>query len=117
MTAVQRKKYLNVESKMKALLIKSVKSKIGKQLVGFERFTDQWSMLDEIINGEKGTRLMILNQKLQSVKWTKSLKKTLDYFLGLVQEYRSLDGNLTDTEITQYLFNVLPKDSIKQNKC
>ena len=61
-----------------------------------------------MIRGENTTRLVILNQKLRDMKYGGSIVNLLTYFEGIVQDYRVLNGTLSDTELTYMLLSTLP---------
>ena len=95
---------------MKGVLVKSVHRRYAVQLVNLERFVQQWQKVEEIILGEKTTRLDQLTEKLHSMRWRGQLGQLLDHFNGLVQEYRQLGGELSETELCNALLRTLPSN-------
>ena len=100
--------FLRLEAAMKGLLVKSLAQKFAVQVVGLDRFVDQWERVENICVGEKTTRLVLITQKLRNMKWKGSLTQLLTFFNGLVEEYKMLSGNLSETELTNILLDVLP---------
>ena len=111
---------------MKALLIKSLDKKFALPLINTKRFVDQWVQLRTIIMGENTTRLVIITEKIRNVRYRGNLTKMLQYFQGLIQEYKMLNGTLSDTELANILLQALPpkyatyklilrKESIEKN--
>ena len=108
--AKKLKGYLRAEKAMKGTVVKSLGRKYAIQLINIERFQDMWEKVEEIVLGEQTTMLVRLTEKLYGLKWRGNLNDLLEYFLGIVQEYKNLRGRLSETELANLLLRVLPQE-------
>ena len=93
---------------MKALLVKSLHRKFALQIIFLTKFQEMWTKLEEVILGEKSTRLVQVTSKIRRVQWRGDLTTFLGYYEGLVQVYRLFGGKLSDTELVNVLLDALP---------
>ena len=104
-----QKTYLTVEAMMKALLIRYLPDNVSIQLLQFNHFFDQWNKLKEIKTGQKGARLVLLNQKIQAVQWRGSVRNLMLHFTSLVNQYKMFGGVVDENALVEKIFDILPR--------
>jgi gag-polypeptide of LTR copia-type len=101
---------IEAELQMREDVLKSVSDAYAVNIIGTQRFTQMWKTLDQLLTGERSTRVELLRSQLYSVKWKFNMDVYVNEFRALVSEYRVHGGNLTDDELSKVLLSGLPRE-------
>ena len=85
LTAEQRKKYLQVEEQMKAIMVQALAEEYALPLLGLDRFQDMKTRLSQVVLGEVNTRLMVVSQKIRRLKFKGSIKQFIKFTKSLLR--------------------------------
>ena len=104
------KKYIRAERKMNSYLVKKVNPTFSRQFHGLKRFHQMWKAVDETVNGQKDTKLTEIRSNLLRMEYrNNNLESLLNYFGGLVADYRALEGQMKEEELVMMLLDALPE--------
>ena len=126
-TRQEEDKFFAADAAMKALLVNSLDRKYASQVLHLETFREQWEKIENVVVGEKATRQVLLMAKIRQARWKGNMTQLVGHFRSLCQEYKSVGGQLGDTELVNLLLDKLPtsynsykmmlrKESIQMNE-
>ena len=108
LTAEQRKKYLQAEEQMKAIMVQALAEEYALPLLGLDRFQEKKTRLSQVILGKMNIRLMVVSQKIRRLKFKRSIKQFIKFTRSLSSEYRILAGSMSPQEIANFVLDPLP---------
>ena len=96
------------DEEMKVILIGNVSTRVASLILHKDTFQSMWSTLEEHFLGDTSLRLEELTGKFRALKLRKNVPQLLTHFQMLVEEYKSLGGSQTSSELSKDLLRALP---------